>query len=100
MNHSAFPVHTDETHALCTDQSVAVETLPLVGTFSQENETEIAVNEQTQVKFSPEPEIAEIELPEHVNVLYIDTLENTDFPEEITDGLKQVLYDHMETFAK
>jgi len=68
--------------------------------FSQENETEIAGNEETQVIFSPEPEIAEIELPEYVNVLYIDTLENTDFPEEIADGLKQILYDHRETFAK
>jgi len=66
-----------------------------VGTFSQENETEILGNEQTQVKFSPELDINEIELPEHVNVLYIDTLENTDFPQEITDGLKQVLYDHI-----
>jgi len=71
-----------------------------VGTFSQENETEILGNEQTQVKFSPELDISEIELPEHVNVLYIETLENIDFPQEITDGLKQVLYDHRETFAK
>jgi len=71
-----------------------------VGTFSQENETEILGNEQTQVKFSPELNISEIELSEHVNVLYIETLENIDFPQEITDGLKQVLYDHRETFAK
>jgi len=100
LDHFVFPAHADETQALCTDQSVAVVSLPLVGTFSQETETEIAGNEQTQVKFSPQPEIAEIESPEHVNVLYIDTLENTFFPEEITDGLKQVLYDHRETFAK
>jgi len=100
LNHSVVPALADETPALCIDQSVAVESLPLVGTFSQEGETEILGNEQTQVKFSPELNINEIELPEHVNVLDIETLENTDFPQEITDGLKQVLYDHRETFAK
>ena len=100
LNHSAVSAPAHETHVFCTDQPVAVESLPLVGTFSQENETEILGNEQTQVKFSPELDISEIELPEHVNVLYIETLENIDFPQEITDGLKQVLYDHRETFAK
>ena len=98
LNHSVVPALADETPALCIDQSVAVESLPLVGTFSQEGETETLGSEQTQVKFSPE--LNELELPEHVNVLYIETLENTDFPQEITDGLKQVLYDHRETFAK
>jgi len=100
LNHSVRPVPADDAHAFCTDQSVAVESLPLVGTFSQENETEILGNEQTQVKSSPELDISDIELPEHVDVLYIETLENVDFPQEITDGLKQVLYDHRETFAK
>jgi len=39
-------------------------------------------------------------LPDHVNVLYVNTLEDTDLPDETTAGLKRLLHDHQGTFAK
>jgi len=83
LGHSTFAAHFFETPYL----SIAVENLPTVGTFSHEYENQIVGDEETQNKVNSEPEIADIVLPEHVNVLQNDTLENTDFPEEITDGL-------------
>jgi len=41
----------------------------------------------------------EIGLPEHVSALFIQTFEQTDFPVESADGLKQLLFDHRDTFT-
>ena len=41
----------------------------------------------------------EIELPDHVNDLFLQTVEGLDLPHETIKGLKQLLHDHRETFA-
>ena len=38
-------------------------------------------------------------LPEHVHSLFTQTFEQVDFPVEASDGLKQLLFDHRDTFA-
>jgi len=38
-------------------------------------------------------------LQEHVSALSVQTFEQIDFPIESADGLKQLLYDHRDTFA-
>jgi len=38
-------------------------------------------------------------LPEHVHTLFTQTFEQSDFPVEAADGLKQLLFDHRDTFA-
>lgn len=49
--------------------------------------------------------VAEVEvneesgLPEHVHALFVQTFKQSDFPIESTDGLKQLLFDHRDTFA-
>ena len=40
------------------------------------------------------------ELPEHVNVLFLQTVESSSLPSDVVDGLKTLLSDHRETFAK
>ena len=39
------------------------------------------------------------ELPEHVNVLFLKTLEDVDLNPETQEGLRQLLSDHRDTFA-
>ena len=41
----------------------------------------------------------ELELPEHVNVMFIQTVEEIDLPDDTVQGLKSLLYDHRDTFA-
>jgi len=41
----------------------------------------------------------ELELPEHVNVLFIQTVKEIDLPDDTVQGLKSLLYDHRDTFA-
>jgi len=43
---------------------------------------------------------AEIELPEHVNVLFLQTVEQSSLSSDVTHGLKELLRDHSDTFAK
>jgi len=38
-------------------------------------------------------------LPEHVHALFVQTFEQSDFPIEAADGLKQLLFDYRDTFA-
>ena len=40
----------------------------------------------------------EVELPDHVNDLFLQTVEGLDLPYDTVEGLK-TLYDHRETFA-
>ena len=41
----------------------------------------------------------EVELPDHVNDLFLQTVEGLDLPDDTVKGLKALLYDHCETFA-
>jgi len=41
----------------------------------------------------------ELELPDHVNDLFLQTVEGLDLPYDTVEGLKTLLYDHRETFA-
>jgi len=41
----------------------------------------------------------ELELPDHVNDLLLQTVEGLDLPHDTVEGLKELLYDHRETFA-
>jgi len=40
------------------------------------------------------------ELPEHVNLLFLQTVENSQFPSQVRQGLKDLLSDYAGTFAK
>jgi len=42
---------------------------------------------------------AETGLPKQVHALFVQTFEQSDFPVESTDGLKQLLSEHRDTFA-
>ena len=50
------------------------------------SETDMAINEESG-------------FPEHVHALFMQTFEQRDFPVESVDELKQLLYDHRDTFA-
>jgi len=81
--------------------SAAANTLPGVGTSLHNDSSELEVDEETQLKvFKPSFHVDNILLPDHVNVLYVNTLEDTDLPDETTAGLKRLLHDHQGTFAK
>ena len=54
----------------------------------------------TRRLIQPSFHVDDIVLPDHVNVLYVNTLEDTDLPDETTVGLKRLLHDHQGTFAK
>ena len=40
------------------------------------------------------------ELPEHVNLLFLDTIRENTLTRDVTKDLKELLYDHQDTFAK
>jgi len=44
--------------------------------------------------------IPEVELPEHLQVLFLQTVDNKELSQEAEEGLKQLLLDHQSTFAK
>jgi len=44
--------------------------------------------------------IPEVELPEHLQVLYLQTVDNKELSQEAEEGVKQLLLDHQNTFAK
>ena len=48
---------------------------------------------------APPPSPKKLELPEHVNVLFLQTVEDIDRPEDTVQGLKSLLYDYRDTFA-
>jgi len=62
---------------------VSAEFMPVVSTFLQNDSSELEIDEETQLKFiKPSLRVDDIVLPEHVNVLYVNTLEDTDLPDE------------------
>jgi len=68
--------------------------------FSRGRPPEFEVDGETQLKVpAPSPNREELELPEHVDVLFLQTVEDIDLPEETVQGLKSLLYDHRDTFA-
>ena len=98
-----FAPHVSVTATSVSDSclSAGVETLPVVGTFLHNDSSELEVDEETQLKvIKPSLHVDDIVLPDHVNVLYVNTLEDTDLPDETTAGLKRLLHDHQGTFAK
>ena len=44
-------------------------------------------------------QVKELELPEHANVLFLQTVDEIDLPQDTIQGLKLLLYDHRDTFA-
>jgi len=44
--------------------------------------------------------IPEVELPGHLQVLFLQTVDNKELSQEAEIGLKQLLLDHQNTFAK
>jgi len=68
--------------------------------FSQNEPIEYELDEKTQLKIvDPGPTKPDLDLPGHVNALYVKTLDEVDLPNETTVGLKRFLLDHQETFA-
>ena len=58
------------------------------------------MDEETQLKVTGStPVKTDCDLPDHVNVFFVKTLEDVELPSETTVGLKQLLFDHRETFA-
>jgi len=69
--------------------------MPTVGTFSQDEPSEFSLDEETKLKvIGSTPVEIDCELPEHVNVLFVKTLEDVELSSETTAGLKQLHYDH------
>ena len=73
---------------------------PRCDEFERGRPPEFEVDEETQLKVptSP-PSLKELELPEHVNVLFLQTVDEIDLPQDTIQGLKLLLYDHRDTFA-
>jgi len=64
------------------------------------NRPSLALDGETQLKVTGStPVKTDCDLPDHVNVLFVKTLEDVELPSETTAGLKQLLFDHRETFA-
>jgi len=61
---------------------------------------EYELSEGTQLKVPvSSSDTKEVELPDHVNDLFLQTVEGLDLPRDTVEGLKKLLYDHRETFA-
>jgi len=74
-------------------------TRPAVGT-SREELPQVNLNEETQPKVvKPNPATTDFDLPDHVNALFVKTLEDVDLPDETVNDLKLLLRDHQGTFA-
>jgi len=73
---------------------------PKCDEFSRGRPPEFELDEETQLKVpaSP-PSLKQLELPEHVNVLFLQTVEDIDLPDDTVQGLKSLIYDHRDTFA-
>jgi len=73
--------------------------VPRCDEFSRGRPPEFELDGETQLKVpAPPPNLKELELPEHVNVLFLQTVEDIDLPEDTVQGLKS-LYDRRDTFA-
>lgn len=61
-------------------------------------EGEASVEIPTQTPGVVDPSSTQDDFPEHFTQLFLDTIEQTDFPLEAISGLKQLLIDHQHTF--
>jgi len=76
------------------------EEVPRSNEFSRGRPPEFELDNETQLKMPmPSPGPKKSELPEHVNVLFLQTVEDIDLPEDTVQGLKSLLFDHRDTFA-
>jgi len=61
---------------------------------------EFELSEETQLKVPVSSlDTKELELPDHVNDLFVHTVEGLDLPHDTVKGLKALLFDHRDTFA-
>jgi len=61
---------------------------------------EYELSEGTQLKVPvSSSDTKELEQPDHVNDLFLQTVEGLDLPHDTVEGLKELLYDHRETSA-
>ena len=61
---------------------------------------EFELSEETQLKVPVSSlDTKELELPDHVNDLFVQTVEGLDLPHDTIEGLKALLFDHRDTFA-
>ena len=61
---------------------------------------ECELSDETQLKVPvSSSDTKELELPDHINDLFLQTVEGLDLPHDTVEGLKTLLYDHRETFA-
>ena len=74
--------------------------VPRFDEFSHGRLPEFELDDETQLKVpAPSPNREELELPEHVNVLFLQTVEDIDLLDDTVQGLKSLLYNHRDTFA-
>jgi len=71
---------------------MVAEEAPVVGEFELDEDTQLKV-------VPPGSGLTNFELPEHVNVLFLQTIEGVDLPDETVQGLKVLFRDHQDTFA-
>jgi len=80
--------------------SAVDEDAPRFDEFSCGRPPEFELDEETQLKVPvPSPNPKEFELPEHVNVLFLQAVEGVHLPADTVHGLKLLLHDHRDTFA-
>jgi len=86
---------TTDPHTYAVDGDV-----PRCDEFSRGRPPKFELQEETQLKVPAlSASLKELELPEHVNVLFLQTVEDIDLPDDTVQGLKSLLYDHRDTFA-
>jgi len=74
-------------------------TRPAAGT-SRKELPQVNSDEETQPNVvRPNPATTDFDLPDHVNALFVKTLEDDDLPDETVNDLKLLLRDHQGTFA-
>jgi len=90
----------DSTSTTDPHPSAVDEDAPRFDEFSCGRPQKFELDEETQLKVPvPSPNPTECELPEHVNALFLQTVEDVDLPADTVQGLKSLLYDHRDTFA-
>jgi len=86
---------TADLHPYAIDEEV-----PRCDEFESGRPPEFELDEETQLMAPvPPPSLKELELSEHVNVLFLQNVEDIDLPDDTVQGLKSLLYDHRDTFA-
>ena len=70
---------------------------PWCDKFERGRPPEFEMDEETQLKVPTPPPSLELELPEHVNVLFLQTVDEIDLPQDTVQCLKLLLYDNRDT---